>query len=315
MIINIIPAQSFSDELLYLFKDGSVMLFSNAVRTTPKEINADMEVYRSAKPDLQYPCLHLIVSFHAADNNKLTKEIMTDVGQEILKRFGATDKFQFVALQHKDGNNPHLHICLNRVGEDGKVLSDSFAKRRLSAIRQQLEREYPQLKIAKGKNIAETNMAKLKGADKIKYEIYSAITKEIPFCKSISDLITKLESTHLIKTEFKYKRGSSDIQGIKFNKESVWLKGSEIDKQCSYSKLVMQIEKANVQLHKEEETSTENEQHKNNPEVSGEPPNGAQLFHLIKEILTNEGNPEDDTILNKGEDFIRKTKGKKYRRM
>jgi len=315
MICKIIPAQSFSQELLYLFKDGSVKLFSNAVRNTPQEIDADMELYRRAKPDLKFPCLHLMVSFHAEDKNMLSKENMRDMGQEILKRFGVTEKFQYVVLQHTDGNNPHFHICINRVDEDGKVLSDSFAKRRLNTIRLQLENEYPQLRMAKSKNISETNMENLRGTDKIKYEIYNSIGKEIPFCKSIKDLIKRLESEHTIKTELKYKRGSSEVQGIKFYKNNVWLKGSEIDKQCSYNKLILQIDKANAQSHKQEEHAAENAQQLFSTDLSCNIGNHSQLFHSIKEILTDEGNPENEIVLNKGEDFIKRTKGKKIGRM
>ncbi len=254
MIIKAISAKGFGGVLDYIEKEDSKKLFSNAVRVTPKEIYADMEMYRSTKPNIKNPCLHFIVSFDKEDKNIINSEAMENIGKKILELFGATDENQYVAIQHFDGGTPHFHICLNRINLSGNVLNDSYSKRRLDKIRKDLEDEYSELKKAQKKNIGFTKQENLRGADKVKYKIYTAINVDIANCKTILDLIEKLEKNHNVKSELKFKIGSkSEYDGIKFYHENVWLKGSAVDKDCSYFKLIERINPTQ----KQEQTETD----------------------------------------------------------
>jgi len=49
---------------------------------------------------------------------------------------------QYIMFRHHDANHPHIHILMNRIGYDGKVLSDSNDFARCEEILRRLEKKY-----------------------------------------------------------------------------------------------------------------------------------------------------------------------------
>jgi hypothetical protein len=66
---------------------------------------------------------------------------MIQIGQEYLRDSGFT-QHQYIMFRHHDANHPHLHILVNRIGYDGKVLSDSNDFARCEEILRRLEKKY-----------------------------------------------------------------------------------------------------------------------------------------------------------------------------
>ena len=77
---------------------------------------------------------------------------------------------------------------------------------------------------------------RLKEPDKTKYEIHKAIQTALKSAKSWKQFKETLNKSG-IELKFKYKGQSSEIQGISFVKGDYSFKGSEIDRQFSYSKI------------------------------------------------------------------------------
>lgn len=74
-----------------------------------------------------------VLSFTPQDMRALgTKDGMRQVADEYVKLLGL-DKTQYVAILHKDTDNPHLHIVFNRVTNDLKKYKDSHERRRALA--------------------------------------------------------------------------------------------------------------------------------------------------------------------------------------
>ena len=46
---------------------------------------------------------------------------------------------QFVAVLHKDTEHPHIHIVANRIGYDGKTVSDSHNYQKIAKLCRKLE--------------------------------------------------------------------------------------------------------------------------------------------------------------------------------
>ncbi|MBM6865148.1 relaxase/mobilization nuclease domain-containing protein [Bacteroides caecigallinarum] len=75
-----------------------------------------------------------------------------------------------------------------------------------------------------------------KEPDKSKYEIYTAVRNEIGKSKSWRQLQERLAEKG-IGIRFKYKGRTDEVQGISFTKGAYTFKGSEIDRNFSFSKL------------------------------------------------------------------------------
>ncbi len=244
MICKIRQGSSVGGAVNYIMgKHQAELLDSREVRDYDKKLmTKDFEAISNQNPEVKKWVFTVSVSFHKQDEINLSDKKMVEVAKEILNGMGFS-KSPYIVTRHYDGANPHFHILTSRVDTNGKTVSDSFCKLRINKIRERLELKYPELTSAKGKNINDINIKKLKGKDAVKYKIYTAINVEIKKVKNINDLAKALLKNHGIVTEFKYRRGSIDIiEGIKFNTNNTWLTGSKVDKMCSYENLVKQIE-------------------------------------------------------------------------
>lgn len=122
---------------------------------------------------------------------------------------------QYLIVQHNDKQHPHLHIIYNRVNDNGKTISDQFQKQRNSKFTKEMTLKYGYY-LAENKK--EVNREQLKGADSVKYELYDTISKEIKYARNWQQLEAWLKRKN-IDIIFKYKSGSTEIQGISFAKD------------------------------------------------------------------------------------------------
>ncbi|NDP21456.1 MAG: hypothetical protein GZ091_10295 [Paludibacter sp.] len=85
------------------------------------------------------PVMHLTVNFKETDRisndtqKKFVKRIMDEMGVR-------EDNHQFLVVKHND-KHPHYHIEINRIGFDGKTLSDSNSKLRIGTACDKIEKE------------------------------------------------------------------------------------------------------------------------------------------------------------------------------
>ncbi len=85
--------------------------------------------------------LHLTLSWHPDETEGLTKDEMMRAANGAIRALGADDR-QALIVSHNDEEQPHLHLVINRVSQDdGRMLSSSKEKLRLSRFALEYERE------------------------------------------------------------------------------------------------------------------------------------------------------------------------------
>ena len=130
----------------------------------------------------------------------------------------------------------------NRVGFDGKTVSDRWCKNRTAKVCDQLELDYG-LTIAR-----EQGRGKVAAADKVptlkqvKQEIKVAILECLMNRVNNLDHLKERLFKKGIETRFQVQK-TGRVNGITFRKGQVALKGSAIDKNFSYGRLKKQLEK------------------------------------------------------------------------
>ena len=255
MIAKIIKGTIFSGVLSYMLskREGQVkVLQANGVRSSyPYDVAHDFNLQASMRPNVQKPVCHTILSFSAHDSERLPDDIMVKIANEYLHEMGYGDT-QSLIVRHSDRQHPHLHICINRIGNDGKTISDRNEKYRSTKICRELTERYG-LTIGEGKQ--EVNRLRLRGEDKLRYEIFDAINSKLPQSKTWKDFVAELEQQS-ITTRFKTKGNTNVVQGIIFEKDGCSFSGSEIDRTCSFSRLNAAIERNS---HKQEQINQQNE--------------------------------------------------------
>ena len=245
MIAKIIKGTNFSGVVSYMLskREGKVkVLQANAVRSSlPNDIAHDFNLQASMRPSVQKPVCHTILSFSAHDSERLTDATMVKIANEYLHEMGYGDT-QSLIVRHSDRQHPHLHICINRIGNDGKTISDHNEKYRSTKICRELTERYG-LTLGEGKKAV--NRQQLRGEDKLRYEIFDAIKAVLPQSKNWKGFVAGLDKQGII-TRFKTKGNTDVVQGIIFVKDGFSFSGSKIDRSCSFSHLNAEIER-NIQ--------------------------------------------------------------------
>lgn len=239
MIGKVITGKSFGGCIRYVVqKQDAVILDAAGVRM--QQVNQminDFNLQRKYNPNLGKAVGHIALSWSINDSDKLNDELMVNLAKEYLQKMKIKDT-QYLIVKHQDKEHPHLHIIYNRVSNNGKTISDNFQKQRNVQVAKELTVKHG-LYLSPGKE--QVKRQQLKGADKVKYELFDAICSASKKVKSIDELKQVL-SKRGITIHLKYKGDTNEVQGISFSKGEYKFKGSEIDRSLSYTKLIQTIE-------------------------------------------------------------------------
>ena len=214
-------------------KEQAVLLHAEGVLVeSSQEIIRSFCMQTEMNPGLKKPVGHIALSYSAVDAPKLTDEKMIQLAQEYMREMKITDT-QYIIVRHQDRKHPHVHIVFNRIDNNGKTISDKNDMYRNEQVCKKLKVKHG-LYFAGGKE--QVKQHRLKEPDKSKYEIYTAVKNEIGKSRNWQQLQRQLEEKG-IGIHFKYKGQTDEVQGISFSKGEYTFKGSEIDRNFSYSKL------------------------------------------------------------------------------
>jgi hypothetical protein len=238
MIGKIVKGSGFRGCVNYVMdKKQAVLLHAEGVLAEDKEsIIRSFLFQREMNPRISKPVGHIALSYSKEDADKLTDEKMVSLAKEYLHEMKITDT-QYIIVRHQDREHPHVHIVFNRIDNNGKTISDKNDLYRNEQVCKKLKAKHG-LTFGKGKE--QVKQHRLKGADKVKYEIYSAIVQELPKSPDWKQFEKRLAANG-IDIRFKYKGQTDEVQGVSFAKGDYLFKGSEIDRSFSYGKLNRQL--------------------------------------------------------------------------
>jgi hypothetical protein len=234
MIGKIVKGRSFKGCISYVLgsKDAKLLASEGVLETDTKSIINSLYMQSLMNPNLSKSVGHIPLAFSPEDTPRLTDEFMKLLAKEYMKAMGI-ENTQYIIVRHNNTAHPHLHIVFNRVDNDGKTISDRNDHFRNEKVCKQLKDSY---NLTYGKGKENVNVQKLKGAEHTKYEIYHAIKNTLPRVRNWKQFEETLNQQG-ISIEYKYKGQTDEIQGISFRKGEYSFKGSEIDRNFSYSKL------------------------------------------------------------------------------
>lgn len=153
MIGKIITGKSFNGCLKYCLNDKlsdeelgeqalknrvEVLVF-NQCFGNEKELIQQFNEVRNLNRKLSKPVMHITLSF--APGEQLAKYKLTEICEDCSKEMGF-EKNQFVAICHNDTRHQHVHIVANRIGFDGKALSDSNNYKKIANYCRRMELKY-----------------------------------------------------------------------------------------------------------------------------------------------------------------------------
>ena len=145
MIAKIIKGTNFGGVVNYMLNkregEAKILQANGVCSSSSSDIAHDFNLQASMRPNVQKPVCHTILSFSASDAERLADEMMVKIANEYLAKMGYGDT-QSLIVRHSDRQHPHLHICINRIGNDGKTISDRNEKYRSTKICRELTERY-----------------------------------------------------------------------------------------------------------------------------------------------------------------------------
>ena len=198
-----------------------------------KAIVRSFEIQAAMNPKVSKPVVHIALTFKPEDKPRLTNDYMVKLAREYMREMGFSNT-QYVIHRHEETRNPHIHIVINRVDNEGKRISDSNELRRNAAVCNAIT-------LREGLTWGESKViSQAKVNDKSERFRYD-IAKTVYRCLQKSSTLTQFqqETARLgIETTLKLSESSGKVIGITFTakdsegKEHVF-KGSKLGKELT----------------------------------------------------------------------------------
>jgi len=157
---------------------------------------------------------------------------MAHIALEYMEKMGLRNT-QFFIARHFDKEHPHVHIAFNRIGNDGRTISDRNERLRSTRICKELTLKYG-LHMADSKDNVKRN--RLKEPDRTKYRLYDILKTEVSRCGNWNVLVANLHRQG-VEVRFKHKGQTDEVQGVVFTMNGYHFNGSKVDRRFSYSKI------------------------------------------------------------------------------
>ena len=244
MIGKIMKAASFSRCVHYVTgkEEARILASDGVLLTSIQGIIDSFEFQRQMNPRISKPVGHIALSFLPEDKDKLTDGMMTKIAREYMELMGIKDT-QFLLVRHFDNGNPHCHLVYNRINNEGKTITDQNNFRRNEQVTKLLKRKYG-LTFSNGKG--RTKSERLRGTEKTKYEIYRIVMNTLVQSTSWKEFVRHLREEG-VEMEVLMRRQDSrdpkDIQGIRFTKDGLTFKASQIRRGMTFGKMDAVIKK------------------------------------------------------------------------
>lgn len=243
MIAKNIKGKSFKGCVSYVINETAELLEAEGVwADNAKDMIRSFAMQQSGRKDIKQPVGHIPISFASEDKERMTNDFMVQLAKEYMQEMGIKDT-QYIIVRHHNADNEHLHIVYNRIDNNLKLISVNNDYKRNVKTCKKLKDKY-NLTYGKGKD--QVKREKLDDPDKVKYYIYDTIKAILPECKNPADLRFGLKKFG-IELEYKFKRGTNQIEGVSFRYNNIAFKGSQIDRKFSFGNLKKVFEE-NIKL-------------------------------------------------------------------
>jgi hypothetical protein len=239
MIAKNIKGKSFKGCVSYVMNDTAKLLEAEGVLASSKQdIIRSFAMQRSGRSEVKQPVGHIPLSFAPEDKERMTNDFMVQLAKEYMQEMGIKNT-QYIIVRHHNADNEHIHIVYNRIDNNLKLISVNHDYKRNIKVCKKLKDKHG---LTYGKDKERVKREKLRNPDKAKYYIYYAIKSVLPECKTPNDLRHKLQKFG-IELDYKYKRTTSEIEGVSFRYGNICFKGSEVDRKFSFGNIKKELEK------------------------------------------------------------------------
>ncbi|MDA8150994.1 MAG: relaxase/mobilization nuclease domain-containing protein [Nitrospiraceae bacterium] len=239
MIAKAIKGSGFRGAANYDLGKG-VVLDTNMAGRNPRELAAEFATMRRLRPNLKKAVLH--VSLAAAPGEVITDDQWRAIAARYLKGMGFENN-QFVVTKHSDTDHPHIHILVNRVTMDGKVVSDSNDYKRQEALMRQIESEFGLTPVLSSQDAPTKALSKGEiersirtGGDPPRLVLQKLIDSAVEGGPGLSEFMDRMRK-HGVEVKLNV-ASTGRVSGVSFSLDGVQFKGSDLGKNYTWASLL-----------------------------------------------------------------------------
>ncbi|WP_299154245.1 relaxase/mobilization nuclease domain-containing protein [uncultured Christiangramia sp.] len=206
-------------------------LFRNGLSgITPKELYSDMSIIQNQNLRCTNNTISIVLSPTINDSVRMSNDQLKELTEGFLKQMDIDPKTnQFIAFLHTEKDHKHVHILINRVKADGKLLKDNFISKYAQEAAHQAALAYG---LTSAKDLKEAAEKKRKNSNR---KVKDIIKKENYLVLKSKPKNLKVYQTEMAKRGIQVlptinKQGN--IQGFRFIHDATGtnLKASEVDR-------------------------------------------------------------------------------------
>lgn len=206
-----------------------------------KAVVRSFEIQAALNPKVSKPVVHIALTFKPEDKPRLSNDYMVKLAKDYMREMGFTNT-QYVIHRHEETRNPHVHITLNRVDNDGKRISDSKELLRNTDVCRAITLREG-LTWGDSKVISEAKVNDK--SERFRYDVAKTVYRCLQKSSNLSQF--KQETAkHGIETSLKLSQSSGKVIGITFTtkdsegKEHVF-KGSKLARELSAGSILKSL--------------------------------------------------------------------------
>tara|TARA_R100000935_G_scaffold3137_4_gene8284 strand:+ start:253 stop:1116 length:864 start_codon:yes stop_codon:yes gene_type:complete len=216
-------------------KEAEVVLKEYLAGDTPVEITEEFKIIQSQNQRCTNNTLSFIVSPTIEDGKNMSRKDLGEIAQKFLQEMKLTNH-QAIAFVHRDKQHTHIHIYANRISLTGEVYKDNFIGKRSQLAADNVAKE---LGLTRVREVQQERLLEFYG---IRQEIRMIHEKVLGHRPQSLDTYIRLMQDHKVKVIPTINK-SHQLQGFRFKYKGVNLKASEVHRNMSGNRLIVEISK------------------------------------------------------------------------
>jgi hypothetical protein len=219
-------------------KDRADVLLYNQCFGSDKELIRQFQEVRLLNRKVAKPVLHITLSL--APGEQLDRKCLSEMAEVCAKELGFAAN-QYIAVMHCDTDHKHLHIVANRIGLNGRAVSDSNSYGKMATFCRKMEQKYNLQQVLSPKRYLAKEQRQLPRLDDRKLRLKENITQALSTACSYTQFEEALKAKGC---QISKGRGITfwDEKGVKVKGSEMGLSLSQIERVLNESGAMQQKE-------------------------------------------------------------------------
>ncbi len=218
-------------------KEAEVVLKEHLAGDTPKQIADEFQIIQSQNDRCTKNTLSFVVSPTVKDGKELTHRDLEKIAQRFIKEM-KLQNHQAIGFVHRDKQHTHIHIYANRISLTGETYKDNFIGKRSQIAADNVAK---QLGLTRVREVQQEKQQALNWQRLVIGKHHQQVMETRP--KSLDEYISKMKTCNVKVIPSINK--SNQLQGFRFEYKGANLKGSEVHRSMSGSKLIAAVSQNN----------------------------------------------------------------------